>query len=345
MMRKYWILILLLVAGWPLQAARVSVDARLDSMSMFIGNQNRLTLEITVPEESMVSLPVVPADTLVTNVFILQASLDSQRVDNGRKRYTQQWLLTCFDEGLYYIPPFTVDVDGEDYVSNYLSLKVLTFDVDTASKAIFDIKPVEKAPFVPSDYLRPVFMVWGGLSLAILAVMLILVFRRRRELERMETPDPELLLPPHVAALKALDTIREEKLWQQGRYKDFYTQLTDVLRKYIFRRYGIGALEMTSGEILEALRRDEESKEIRQMLAQILTLSDFVKFAKMNPLPDENDRALRDAYGFVEQTKREEAPVMSDETEDAPTGEDPAAAGVSGQSSTALASERKEAER
>lgn len=315
-MRKYWILILLLVAGWPLQAARVSVDARLDSMSMFIGNQNYLTLEITVPEESAVSLPVVAADTLITNVFILRASLDSQRVDNGRKRYTQQWLLTCFDEGLYYIPPFTVDVDGEDYVSNYLSLKVLTFDVDTASKAIFDIKPVEKAPFVPSDYLRPIFMVWGGLSLAILAVMLVLVFRRRRELERVATPDPELLLPPHVAALKALDTIREEKLWQQGRYKDFYTQLTDVLRKYIFRRYGISAMEMTSAEILETLRQDEEGKEIRQMLAQILTLSDFVKFAKMNPLPDENDRSLRDAYGFVEQTKQEETPSESGETED-----------------------------
>lgn len=315
-MRKYWILILLLVAGWPLQAARVSVDASLDSMSMFIGNQNYLTLEITVPEESAVSLPVVAADTLITNVFILRASLDSQRVDNGRKRYTQQWLLTCFDEGLYYIPPFTVDVDGEDYVSNYLSLKVMTFDVDTASKAIFDIKPVEKAPFVPSDYLRPIFMVWGGLSLAILAVMLVLVFRRRRELERMVAPDPELLLPPHVAALKALDTIREEKLWQQGRYKDFYTQLTDVLRKYIFRRYGIGAMEMTSSEILEALRQDEEGKEIRQMLAQILTLSDFVKFAKMNPLPDENDRSLRDAYGFVEQTKQEETPSESGETED-----------------------------
>lgn len=345
MMRKYWILILLLVVGWPLQAARVSVDARLDSMSMFIGNQNRLTLEVTVPEESAVSLPVVPTDTLITNVFILRTSLDSLRVDNGRKRYTQQLLLTCFDEGLYYIPPFTVEVDGEDYVSNYLSLKVLTFDVDTVSKAIFDIKPVEKAPFVLSDYLRPVFMVWGGLSLAILAVMLVLVFRRRRELERMPAPDPELLLPPHVAALKALDTIREEKLWQQGRYKDFYTQLTDVLRKYIFRRYGIGALEMTSGEILEALRLDEESKEIRQMLAQILTLSDFVKFAKMNPLPDENDRALRDAYVFVEQTKMEDAPASSDETEAMLSEEDPAAVGVSGLSSTARASERKEAER
>jgi len=305
-MRKYLILVALILVALPLPAARISVDARLDSVSMFIGNQNRLTLEIALPQESVCDLPVLAADTLVTGVYILQtAAPDSQRIDNGRKRLTLQWLLTCFDEGLYYIPPFTVGVDGEEYESNYLSLKVMTFDVDTASKAIFDIKPVEKAPFVPSDYLRPVFLVWGGLSLAILAVMLAVVFRRRRQYAYSPAPDPELLLPPHVAAVQALDMLREEKLWQQGRYKEFYTQLTDVLRKYISRRYGVGAMEMTSSEILEALREDTRGREVRDRLARLLTLSDFVKFAKMNPLADENERSLRDAYDFVEETKQE----------------------------------------
>ncbi len=289
----------------PLRAARVSVDAQLDSMQMLIGCQNRYRLTVTVPEESQVEIPVIYADTLVKGVEILSRSgPDSAQIGNGRKQYTLDYLLTSFDQDLYYLPPVTVKADGEEYESNYLSLKVMTYQVDTTSMQIFDVKPILKAPFVILDWLWP----WGLIPLvgclACVAVLLISRFRRKQEEESVS--DPELLLPPHVAAIQALDAIREAKIWQQGRYKDFYTQLTDVLRRYISRRFGISAMEMTSDEVLDLLRREPEAKPVYREMCQILQLADLVKFAKMNPLPDENDRSLKQAYQFVDQTKMEE---------------------------------------
>ena len=107
-------------------------------------------------------------------------------------------------------------------------------------------------------------------------------------------------------AIKELDEIKQQKLWQQGRSKEYYTLITDTLRKYIEERFGINAMEMTSGEILELIRKNSEAQSVYDNLRQILQLADFVKFAKMNPLPDENDLSMMNAYLFVNQTKVEE---------------------------------------
>ncbi len=287
-----------------LWAAKVSVDVRLDSISMMIGHQNRYYIEVCAPMESKVNIPVFQQDTLVNGIYILEKSnLDSSNIDNGRKRLSMNYLLTSFDEETYYIPPIHVQVDEQDYESNYLTLKVSTFEVDTVSMEIFDIKPVEKAPFVLTDYLLPV-----GIGLAVIALVLALVwwFLRRPKREKEEEVTPEMLLPAHVVALSELDTIKEQKLWQQGRYKEFYTALTNVLRAYMFRRFGFQAMEMTTWEIMDALKKNPEASELYQSMKQMLELADFVKFAKMNPLPEENERSIRDAYDFVEQTKQTE---------------------------------------
>ncbi len=309
MLKRISLLVALTIMGLSIstEAARVTVDARLDSVAMMIGNQNRLYLEIFAPIESRVEVPVCLADTLVQGVRILKRTdIDSTDIDNSRKKLSMNYLLTSFDEGLYYLPPVTIKVDGEEYESNYLSLKVMTYEVDTASMQIFDIKPVEKAPFKIMDYLSPVLYSLGGVALIVVAILLYLKYRKKGEKE--PEIEPEMLLPPHVAALQALEVIKTEKIWTQGLYKEFYTQLTDVMRKYISRRFGVGAMEMTSSEILDALRRDPEAKSVYANLKQILELSDFVKFAKMNPLPDDNNRSISDAYLFVNETKIEEKP-------------------------------------
>lgn len=301
-MRRIALFFLCLSMSTGLWAAKVSVDVRLDSVSMFIGNQNRYYLELSVPMESEVNIPVFLQDTLVNGIYILERSeLDSVKIDNGRKRLSMNYLLTSFDAELYYIPPVHVQVDGEDYESNYLTLKVMTYDVDTTSMEIFDIKPIEKAPFVISDYFLSIGLPILGV---VLIVLMVYLFRRfYRPKEKLEEIDPELLLPPHEVALNALDAIKQETLWQQGRYKEFYTRLTDVVRVYMSRRFGFSAMEMTTLEILLILKKMPETAELYQSMKELLELSDFVKFAKMNPLPEENERSMRDAYSFVEQTK------------------------------------------
>ena len=123
-------------------------------------------------------------------------------------------------------------------------------------------------------------------------------------------------MPPYEQAIQELDTIKQQKLWQKGRSKEYYTEITDTLRRYVAERFGISAMEMTSGEILDLLRKEPEAKPVYDNLKQIMNLADFVKFAKMNPLPDEKDLSMSNAYAFVNQTKVEEQPEVVEKREE-----------------------------
>ena len=109
--------------------------------------------------------------------------------------------------------------------------------------------------------------------------------------------------PAHVIALRELDRLREEKLWQRSEFKTYYTRLTEIIRQYIERRYGIPAMEMTSYEILDAWKLEEQPEEdLAAQLNRLLNLADLVKFAKEKPLASDNEENLERAYEFVKRT-------------------------------------------
>ena len=123
---------------------------------------------------------------------------------------------------------------------------------------------------------------------------------------------PPVVLPAHVRAVRELDKLKGEKIWQNGREKEFYSKLTDILRRYIHEREGFNAMEMTSGEILNEIRKLSDVDSVYENLKQILSTSDLVKFARYKPYPDENDLSMVNAYFFVNQT-REPDPVLENE--------------------------------
>ena len=131
----------------------------------------------------------------------------------------------------------------------------------------------------------------------------------KRFARKREDVSPEELLPPHEKALMALSQLRDEKLWQGGREKEYYTHLTDILREYLSGRFGIQAMEMTSSQIVEALRSNQETRLLNKQMKEILEMADFVKFAKLKPAPDDNESAMRNAVSFVEETRPQEAPA------------------------------------
>ena len=238
---------------------------------------------------------VIPNDTLMTGVEVLNLSkADSTEIENDRLVIKQDVLITSFDSSLYLLPPLKV-IDGVDTVySNQVALKVSTIPVNADKPEEFnDIKTVWKPPFVWADYYP-------------ICVIAYIVKRIRAKKSLIPFKKEEPKLPPHEQAIKELDEIKQQKLWQQGRSKEYYTLITDTLRKYIEERFGINAMEMTSGEILDLIRKNSEAQSVYDNLRQILQLADFVKFAKMNPLPDENDLSMMNAYLFVNQTKVEE---------------------------------------
>jgi hypothetical protein len=145
--------------------------------------------------------------------------------------------------------------------------------------------------------------------LALIGLVIYLILKKKRKGYVFKPP---VVQPAHVRAINELDKLKAEKIWQQGREKEFYSKLTDILRHYIYEREGVNAMEMTSGEILNEVRKLQEVDSVYDNLKQILSTSDLVKFAKYKPYPDENDLSLVNAYFFVNQT-REPDPIPNKE--------------------------------
>lgn len=293
----------------------MSVKTSIDSTSIYIGDQTLLHLDLQQDKGDIIQLPYF-ADTITNGIQVIKTGKpDTVDMGNNRIQVKLDYLITSFDSGLYYIPPFPV-IKGQDTVwSNDLGLKVMTFNVeDTTHGAFFDIKPVYKAPFVFSDYL---YILWSLLALA--AIILIIIYARKQLKKRKEGQGSEIvvpLLPADVEALQALEQVKNDKLWQNGREKEYYTRITDALRRYLERRFGIFAMEMTTSEIMSELKRFPEAKEVQDQLRSVFETADFVKFAKMRPIADENELNLSRAMIIVNKTKVAEEKEPAEEKEE-----------------------------
>jgi hypothetical protein len=115
--------------------------------------------------------------------------------------------------------------------------------------------------------------------------------------------------------LEELNKLREEKLWQQGNVKLYFTQLTDIIRMYIERRYSINAMEFTTDEILSSACITSLDAGIVNKLRFTLTTADMVKFAKGQPLASENELSMSNSYDFINETKNIPSPTVETKTE------------------------------
>ena len=296
-----------------LQAQPTTVSATMDSTILLVGEQTRLTFTVAQMRDRQVCAPVF-SDTIVSGLEIVERlPLDTQLADDGLLLVSQSYVLTSFDSALYFIDaqPF---VDGADTLySNPLSLKVVSIPVDTAQHAIADIKPVYAPPFDWPLFWLIVLITLGVVALAVIGFF-VYRYVKRHAAPSAEVAEPQDLRPAHEIALERLDVIKAEKLWQQNRDKEYHTQLTDVVRDYIARRFGICAVEQTSAEILAGIQPAlSGQKTVYADLKTLLTTSDLVKFAKYKPLVSEDERSLALAYQFVEATK-EVAPDADTQT-------------------------------
>lgn len=323
-LNKYkWLYLLLpaIMLGTNLRAQGTLIDATIDVADIMIGEQTSIHLTITINNGKAVYWPI-PAEMLMPGVEVLALSKpDTTLIDNNRLVIEQDILVTSFDSSLYLLPPFMVIDQTDTVYSNQIALKVSTLEVNAdAPDEFFDIKDVWKPPFVLADYYPWIFGIL--LTLFLICVVGYIVQRLRNQKSLIPAKKEVPLLPPHEEAIIHLDEIKQQKLWQQGRNKEYFTEVTDTLRRYISRRYGANAMEMTSYEILEVIQRENDAKSVYETLKQVLQLADYVKFAKLHPLPDENDLSMMNAYLFVNQTKYVEfvkpAETNEDQTENNP---------------------------
>ena len=282
-----------------------SVSARLDSSQIQIGEQTKLHFEVLQPAKGKVIMPIF-RDTVVSGVEVVKAlKPDTIHLENGRIKINQNYLITAFDSGYYTIPSIRFALGQQIAATNPIALRVNTVKVDVKKDDIKDIKSVMDAPFSWKELFKWIGLVLGALLIVALIVYLLMKYVFKKDITILPAKE-EVKLPPHVVAIGKLEKIKTEKLWQTGHIKEFYIQLTDVIREYMQNRFGISALEMTSDEILRAINSVPEAKLVRDNLYQVLKLSDLVKFAKFVPLQNENDLSLVNAYILVDKTKQEE---------------------------------------
>ena len=307
-MKRFVFLIVLVVSAFRL-SAQVSVEAQIDSIEIFVGQQVHLTLTAHAKENAKVEFPVFqPSQYITPGVEVLNSEQRPDvSQDNGFMSRSMVYTLTSFDDTLYYLPPMTVKIDGKPYMSKSLALKVLTIEVDTAHvDQFFGPKDVQDNPFLWSDWSLSFWL--SVLMLVLLAVTYYLYLRLRDNKPIIKTIRIVKRLLPHQKAMKEIEQIKADKMVSSENSKEYYTKLTDTLRKYIEERYGFNAMEMTSSEIIEKLTATQDENAISE-LRQLFLTADLVKFAKYSTLINENDRNLVNAIDFINQTKQEDVPV------------------------------------
>ena len=287
--------------------AQVTVDAKLDSAGIFIGQRIGLTLEVSADAKKQVELP--EWDSLQQVVpgleFVKAEKADTSYLNDGKRMVlSRRYYFTSFDSALYLIPALDVKVDGKDYHSKRVALKVLTFEVDTLhADSIFGIKE-ELAP--PFDWAEWRQVIWGVVAALLIGGLLAyVIYRLKNNKPIIRRIRNKKRLAPHKVAMQKIEQIKEEKIWQSEDSKEYYTQLTDTLRNYIKERYGFNAMEMTSYEIIQKLQEVNDEEAIAE-LRELFQTADLVKFAKYNTLINENDRNLVNAIEYINQTKLEE---------------------------------------
>ena len=302
------VFLITLIASVLRISAQVQVEASIDSIQIFVGEQVHVTLSATAKEQSKVEFPQFkPTEYITPGVEVLGAEeLETKEQDNGFVTRQMVYTMTSFDDTLYYIPPMKVKIDGKPYESKSLALKVLTIEVDTTNvDQFFGPKDVQDNPFQWSDWSLSFWL--SVLMLLLLAAAYYLYLRLRDNKPIITHIRVVKRLLPHQKALQQIEQIKADKMVASENSKEYYTKLTDTIRKYIEERYGFNAMEMTSSEIIDHLMATQDENALSELRHLFLT-ADLVKFAKYSTLINENDANLVNAIDFINQTKLENEP-------------------------------------
>ncbi|MEZ3551155.1 MAG: YpfN family protein [Muribaculaceae bacterium] len=296
---------------WAESFGKVTVTARLDSVNIQMGSMTMLGLEVVQDKGKPGGFPMFSnVDPALGYVGICGDSIelrtsykaDTVELGSGRIQINYKVPLQSFDSGTYRLPQFVYVSESDSARSNALTLNVVPLKV-TANDPIAGFAPIAEPEgkkffdFVP-DWLADF---WWVVLIVLLAIIAFIWAMRRYKKEGTvlkKKPQPS----PYEVAMRDLTDLKAKKLWEQGMEKEYFTRLTDILRIYLDRRFGINAMEMTSREIMDHLY-ESDVKDKRDYIRQILNVADFVKFAKVRPLPADNIAAYDNAVRFVEETK------------------------------------------
>ena len=253
------------------------VQLKVDTTQIRIGEQ--ILYEISTPSQSKVQFPQLKLDSL-KHLEIVQ----DFPIDTLKNRLYKKYLLTSFDSGQYTIPAQEVFISNQRFLTDSILIQVGTVAVDTTKQGLFPIKPIYKAP--PKTWHEYLYLLWWLLGILLLIGLIWwLAFRSKKMIQWK----PKVVLTPFDIALNQLKALDEKNLIGQQKIKEYYTELTDIVRNYIEQDVKISAMEITSDELIRILKKTNKYKKLGISRDQINHLelflhnADLVKFAKAKP--------------------------------------------------------------
>ena len=315
-MRKYsaTLFVILFLFAIELAAQTPKVFATTDSAEYFVGDYIEYQLQLSYDKDTEVLVPAIQ-DSVTALEFIKELPTEKNEV-NGKINEIRKYVFSKYDSAEVMFPPLPIDYrkKGEEKFrqikTNPVVILVRTMDVNPND----DIRDIKQPITVPFD-----FLFWGLILLgaALLALIGWFVYQKYFMKEKAkEKKKIKVYVPPHKVAISELRQLENEKLWQQGKVKEYHFRITYIVRKYFGGRFGFDALEMPSSEVLDKLKEISEAGIIFDLTKNFFENADLVKYAKFEPMPSVNDEMMKQAYEIVNKTKKEEEPEKAEESED-----------------------------
>lgn len=308
---KYFILLLLLSIN--LSAQSISAYASVDSSDYLVGDYITYSLEIRADKNIEVTTPFI-RDTLKKFEIIKEVAPLIKEEDNI-KSSTYSYIISFYDSASVTISPISVryKIKGDNQekvvLSNPVAITVHTVVLEQQA----DIKDVKEPLTIPLD--------WKFILLITLIVIIILAaafyFYRKYKKKKAEQPVKKKIIriPAHVRALSALSNLENEKLWQKGMVKEYHSKITGIVRGYFEERFNLPALELTTSEQMQQLKKVSAAESIFSITNEFLSNADLVKFAKFQPLPSVNETMMKQAKEIVTQTISKETANIEEEVQ------------------------------
>lgn len=280
-------------------AQDIIVRAQADTAKIKIGEHFQIELMAKGPVGSKFVFPNLN-DTINSHFEIVSKGKFDTLFNSDKSEITlkQKWTITSFDSGYWAIEPFkfyNLPDTSRYFETEAFLMQVNTVEVDT-TKEIKDIKSPYSAPISWQEWLP-----WALGAVGILAAVLFIIwYLRKRKNQPIVIPEP-VKVSPGEKAMALLTELEKRRLWQNGFVKEYYTELTDILRNYFDEKYLTQTNEQVSHEILISMRTHINQVNLEQ-LKQILWLADMAKFAKEQPLAGENEMAFKNAYEIISVT-------------------------------------------
>jgi hypothetical protein len=302
---KKQIFYILLFISTVLFAQKPLVKAVIDTTDIRIGEQ--FNLQISVEETQNVIIPKLQLKGLEV--------VDSTQTDTLKNSLIRKYILTGFDSGAFYIPQQQIFVKNQAYLTDSLLVNVASVAIDTTKIKKFPIKSIKSESYTFDD-----FKIYLYILLAAIAIIGFWIYWFVFRKQKMEEEEPTYrTLPPYEEAIFRLHELDEKLLWQNNKVKQYYSELTEIVRGYMERELHVPALEKTTDQVLDMIKDFKEAETIEtsnetiKALKDLLREADLVKFAKSKPLALEIEQNRKDAQYVVDNLKPK--PIIEEDDE------------------------------